>query len=337
MTTQVKLNQLDTTVYNSNIFLQALVNGNFDVWTKGTSIAWGTSVYAPDRWLFVTGSGQAGTITQQDGTGVAGSRFSMRVQRTSGQLASNNEIYYAMESVDSIKLRGKKLTLSFWAKCGANFSPTSSLLPVAIVTGKGTDQKVASFTTSANAIAENKVLTTSVQKFTVTTTAVIASDITQIGLRFSNYTTGTAGANDWFEIEQVQLCAGDVALPFQPKSEEEETLSCQRWLYEVTGGITTSYQSYAPAHATSTTNGYASILFPVKMRIPPTLLSLTPGNFSFGYSGGGNVALTNIVIGVATNKSAFLTLTAASGLTANMPGLLYATAAASPMYFSAEI
>lgn len=292
---------------------QALINGNFDVWQRGTSVAGGAATYTADRWLFSTGSGQAHTITQQT-AGLNGSTYSCRVQRTAGQLASNNEFYYAMETTDSIKLRGNKLTLSFWAKCGANFSVPSSLLPVAIVTGKGTDQKVASFTTSADAIAENKTLTTSWQKFTLTTTAAIASDITQIGLRFSNYTDGTAGANDWFEITQVQLCAGDVALPFMPKSYEEELRACMRYC-KVFSSAGSEGVGFGWANQTTT----AKISIPIStMRIIPDLTA-TAADWQLADSASAGVDLSGIQISTdpvsLSNGILWIQATVASGLT----------------------
>lgn len=219
--------------YNS-LYRQAIINGNFDVWQRGTSLAGGTggntAVYAADRWNTYNGSATS-TFSQQDGTGVPGSRYSIRCQRNNGQTATTTtNLATALETINSIKFRGVKITLSFWAKCGANYSPASSALIASIVTGKGTDQNIyAGFTDLTDAIKETKTLTTSWQKFTLTTTNVIASDITQIGVLFNCTPVGTAGANDWFEIAQVQLCAGDVALPFMPKSFEEELNACQRY------------------------------------------------------------------------------------------------------------
>jgi hypothetical protein len=154
----------------------------------------------------------------------------------------------ALESQDSIKFRGKKLTLSFYARGGAEFVADNSTLVSKIVTGKGTDQKVLAFTASADGVSQNNTLTTSWQKFTCTTTAAIASDITQIGVSFAFTHAGSGTTTNYFEITQVQLCAGDVALPFMPKSFEEELRACQRY-YEK------SYL-YTTAPGTAETAGY---------------------------------------------------------------------------------
>lgn len=127
------------------------------------------------------------------------------------------------------KYNGKKVTLSFYARGGAEFVSDNATLVSKIVTGKGTDQKVLSFTTSADAISQNNTLTTGWVKFTCTTTNVIASDITQIGVSFSFTHAGSGTTTNYFEVTQVQLCAGDVALPFQPKSFDDELRACQRY------------------------------------------------------------------------------------------------------------
>jgi hypothetical protein len=257
---------------NNSLFRQALVNGNFDIWQRNTSIALTTADgYTADRWYADTATaGDDKTISRQDGSGVNGSYYCARVQRVNGETGHTVlRLSQALESQDSIKFRGKKLTLSFYARKGANFSASSDILTAKIVTGKGTDQKLNAFTTSADAISENKTLTTSWQKFTLTTTDVIASDITQIGVSFSFDPTGTAGAADYFEITQVQLCAGDVALPFQPKSYGDELRECQRYYQKLLANG--NYSNFTIGYANTTSSWYGAIWFPVEMRTIPTL------------------------------------------------------------------
>ena len=236
------------TSYGS-IFRQAIINGNFDVWQRNTTIAMTTAnAYTADRWYCETATaGTDKTVSREDGTGVNGSYYCARVKMVSDvdELLTFSQ---ALESQDSIKFRGKKLTLSFYARGGAEFVADNSTLVSKIVTGKGTDQKVLAFTASADGVSQNNTLTTSWQKFTCTTTAAIASDITQIGVSFAFTHAGSGTTTNYFEITQVQLCAGDVALPFMPKSFEEELRACQRY-YEK------SYL-YTTAPGTAETAGY---------------------------------------------------------------------------------
>jgi len=256
---------------------QAIMNGNFDVWQRGTTVALTTTNnYTADRFYAETSTAtDYKTISRQDGTGVLGSNYCARIQRPSGRTTVNPIILsQALETTDSIKLRGKKLTLSFWARKGANFSAASDVLVAKIVTGKGTNQKLTSFTTSADAVSENKTLTEEWQKFTITTPDAIASDITQIGIRFSFSPVGTASTNDYFEIAQMQLCVGEIALPFQPNSFEEELRACQRY-YE-TG--TTEYLNYV----SSGVSGLTRIFFKVTKRVTPTVTQSNIANSNFG-------------------------------------------------------
>jgi len=221
---------------STNLFQQAIINGNFDVWQRNTTIAMTTAnAYTADRWYCETATaGTDKTVSREDGTGVNGSYYCARVKIVSDvdELLTFSQ---ALESQDSIKFRGKKLTLSFYARGGAEFVADNATLVSKIVTGKGTDQKVLAFTASADGVSQNNTLTTSWQKFTCTTTAAIASDITQIGVSFAFTHAGSGTTTNYFEITQVQLCAGDVALPFMPKSFQEELMLCCRY-YEKSYG-----------------------------------------------------------------------------------------------------
>jgi hypothetical protein len=223
-------------VYTNSLARQAIINGNFDVWQRGTSVAMtAANDYTADRWYCETATaGTDKTVSREDGTGVNGSYYCARVKMVSDvdELLTFSQ---ALESQDSIKFRGQKVTLSFYARGGAEFVADNATLVSKIVTGKGTDQKVLAFTTSADGVSQNNTLTTSWQKFTCTTTAAIASDITQIGVSFSFTHAGAGTTTNYFEVTQVQLCAGDVALPFMPKSYADELKQCERYCESIDG------------------------------------------------------------------------------------------------------
>lgn len=256
-----------------SIYRQALINGNFDVWQRGTSFV--SSSYAggavADRWrAFRNAYAADGTISRQDGTGVDGSRYCLRFARDSGTSGTGNrQLYYcALETHNAILFRGSKMTLSFWARKGANYSSTSDYLVSLISTGTGTDENVNSFTGEATAATQNNVLTTSWQKFTMTTSAVIADSINEITIAFTSTCTGTAGAADYFEITQVQLCAGEVALPFQPKSYGDELKACKRYFERIEPNAADS--AITNGSLSSTTNAFCILPFEVEKRAIPT-------------------------------------------------------------------
>jgi hypothetical protein len=272
VTQKVEVETLATSDYfNVNsLARQAIINGNFDVWQRGTSIAMtAANAYTADRWYCETATaGTDKTVSREDGTGVNGSYYCARVKMVSDvdELLTFSQ---ALESQDSIKFRGQKVTLSFYARGGAEFVADNATLVSKIVTGKGTDQKVLAFTTSADGVSQNNTLTTSWVKFTCTTTNVIASDITQIGVSFAFTHAGSGTTTNYFEVTQVQLCAGDVALPFMPKSYARELLDCMRYYYRMIADAVYSRFGFG----TAVTTGEINFGIPTKvpLRALPTL------------------------------------------------------------------
>ena len=308
--------------FNNSMYRQTIINGNFDIWQRGTSlVSGGSSPYViADRWQsFRSGNVVGATFSQQDGTGVTGSKYCLRAQRNNGISTTNALSIWScsMESINAVKFRSSKVTMSFWARCGANYSPASSLLVASIRSGTGSDEATVATWTGQNTDATTSVtLTTSWQKFTLTTSSVLGASINNLGVTFDATPTGTAGTNDWFDIAQVQLCAGNVALPFMPKSFEEELRACQRY-YEK------SYL-YSVAPLTSTTVGihvspvtdntvlisqrYASVYFKVNKRTnsTPTIYPFTTptntGRVSAADTGGDLGASSGTVAGASDSS-----------------------------------
>jgi len=288
-TTKITPNQQTDYGLMTSLSRQAIINGNFDIWQRGTTLAINGIVILADRWkMYVNSTNEANTFSQADGTGVDGSQYCAKWQRTAGQTGTVGfQFGQSLETRDSIKFRNKKVTLSFWAKAGANYSASSGYLVSSIITGTGTDGEVIlGFTGAATAATQNNVLTTSWQKFTLTTSAVIGVGINQIGIKFVDIPVGTAGADDSFYITQVQLCAGDVALPFMPNSYEEELRACQRCYISIGGS--SAYEYLCNGHMTSTTSCSFIVYLPVKMR---TIAAVTStGNFQIMNGGAANTA-----------------------------------------------
>ncbi|TLN00072.1 hypothetical protein FDZ73_20440 [bacterium] len=218
---------------NNSLFRQAIINGNFDVWQRGASFTHSSIVkYCADRWIAYRESWAGGlTTSRQDGTGVAGSQYCIRVQRDNANAdVSGINLHNVLETVDSVKFRGKKVNVSFYARKAPGYSAAGSLLYASIESSTGVDQQRP--TAWVGALTEgmiNATLTTNWQKFTFTTTNTVSTLLNQLGLRFTITPVGTAGVDDYVEITQVQFCAGDVDLPFQPKSFEEELRACLRY------------------------------------------------------------------------------------------------------------
>ena len=277
--------QLSGVSVNENIAgKNFIINGGFDIWQRGTSFASTTSVtYTADRWGYSTAV-TAGTYTiSQIASGLTGFKYANRVQRTSGSTQTGS-FYFgnSIETQNSLPMAGQTVTLSFWARAGANYSPTSSYLTPNVYSGTGTDLNIlnGSFTGLASVASQLCVLTTSWQKFTLTGT--VGSTATQLALQFVETPTGTAGANDYFDITGVQLEIAPQATPFSRAggSIGGELALCQRYYYRQTPSA--PYGAYGIGSAISTTTGEIAFNLPVTMRTAPASLDYSASGLRVG-------------------------------------------------------
>ncbi len=244
-----------------------IINGGFDVWQRGTSFAVpaNTKTYTADRWVAYD-STNTSTISRQSADN-DGSQYACRVQRDSGQTGTATEEFeQAFETEDIAKYRGKNVTVSVYLKKGANYSATSDNLVMTLVTGtagEATHLNIG-FTGAVTNGTLTQAITSSSVKYSFTTTAVIASNVTQMALRFVKTPTGTAGADDWFQIEQVQLEAGSVATDFEIRNYATELAMCQRY-FQLPG----SWQAHSDTYTATAFKIMHS--FPVTMRASPTI------------------------------------------------------------------
>ena len=240
----------------------AVLNSNFSVAQRGTSVALAASTsiansYTLDRWQMPTNANQACTVSQQstnDTTNLPNIQYCGRFQRNSGQTGTGNlNPSQTLETINSVQFAGKAVTLSFYARAGANYSATSSALGFTMVSGTGTDGNVqVGFTGQASVASGTATLTTTWQRFSYTGT--VAATAKQLGFFFTFTPTGTASTNDYFEITGVQLELGSVANTYQPNGAtyQAELAACQRY-YEK------SYeQGTAPATATESNMSLSS-------------------------------------------------------------------------------
>jgi len=261
-------------------FRNKIINGGFDVWQRSTSatVTGADSYSTADRWRIRT-AGAGGSVTSsRQSAGLNGYQYCLRYQRVSGNTDTNAlQLVQTLETSESIKLVGGSVVLSFWARSGANYSPTSSALKVYLTSGTGTDQYWLSFTNYANVIDQTATLTTTWQRFVYIATP--STSATQFSVQFQMTPTGTAGANDYFEITGVQLEANYQATPFEQRPIGVELQLCQRYYCYMnfdtgTGAnFVDGYQSYG-AYITSW------LQFPQTMRTRPTTVTIGIGGYS---------------------------------------------------------
>lgn len=259
-----KLTATTAVTSNRNI----LINGSFNVWQRGTSFADSAFGLTVDRWEAGRGGFASGlTVSRQ--TGPTNFQYCARVQRASGNTSTQN-IRFAttLETVNSLPLAGKTVTVSFYARAGANFSTSSSQIDVVLRSGTTTDAaRIGAgdnfVTGAATPVSLTQPLTTSWQRFSVS--GSVASTATQLALIVYASPTGTAGANDWYEITGVQVEAGAFATPFEFEDISETLTKCERYYHEQN----TTYVYYNIFNSGNCATSF--VKFPMTMRAAPTI------------------------------------------------------------------
>ncbi len=213
----------------NSLYRQAIINGNFDVWQRGTSFVNPINTqYLADRWFLglvssawaATASQKAFTVGQTDVPN--NPKFYLELNIT-----TSTTTYVAIsQRIENVRtFSGTTCTLSFWAKVA---SGTIAVAPNLIQNfGSGGTPS-----TPVTTAGTGKTLTTSWQKFTQTftlpsiagkTLGTNGDDSIQVQFILPNSTVTT------IHLAQVQLNEGSVALPFMPKSFEEELTACKRY------------------------------------------------------------------------------------------------------------
>ena len=252
-----------------------VLNSAMQVWQRSTSTALsaGVRTFIADRWEAFCATANM-TISRQatgDTTNLPNVQYVQRLQRTSGSTGTSTvTVAQNMESINSIPFAGKTITYSFYARKGANFSgSTVGSIDVFMLTGTGTDQNVyTGYTGSSTIINSTITLTSTITRYTITTT--VPTTATQIGFYFNFTPTGTAGANDYFDVSAVQIDIGSVALPFRTNgaTPQGELAACQRYYWRSSKMETFGHHGIGIGK--NGTSAMIDIKLPVTMRVKPT-------------------------------------------------------------------
>jgi hypothetical protein len=276
-------------------FRNAIINGNFDVWQRGTSFT-AADVYTTDRW-FINRNSSTATLTRQSftlgQTDVPGEpTYFCRTAVTSVTGAAN--IVVIEQRIEDVRtFAGQTVTVSFWAKADGS-KPIAIELSQNFGTGGSPSTRI-------TGISVTKVtLSTNWQKVTVTATLPSISGKTlgtddnshlalyiwfDAGSNFNARTDSLGQQSGTFDIAQVQLEPGTVATPFERRSFGQELALCQRYYISTLSGAPNELNLIGPA---ITVDRIAqSGIFPVAMRGVPTVTIYSPSGTA------GKVALYN--------------------------------------------
>ena len=227
-----------TTRVNAGGRRNIIINGGMAVAQRGTSTTSGAKVYLLDRFYTYQFNASGRTVSQSTDSPSEFSH-SLKVQRAANNTATT-DVYLSqpIESKNCVGTAGKKITFSFWAKKGANWSRPSSIFPVSVTSGTGTDQSfMAGVTGGVTLINSSATLTTSWAKYSFTSSAIVPTNSTQLIYQTISGWAGTAGADDSFYITGIQLETGETATDFEHRSYGEELTLCQRYFEKITGGL----------------------------------------------------------------------------------------------------
>ena len=293
-------------------FRNVLINGDFKVWQRGTSITVTTgSPYTADRWC-VTPGGTANFSASRQTASLDGFQYCLRFQRTASN-TNTSALYLSqpVETVNSVPLANKQVSFSFYARAGANFSAASSALNVRIVTGTGTDGNylAATLTGQAFQLDTTATLTTSWQRFTYS--VLIPSGVNQVQPVFFYTPVGTAGAADYVDITGVQLEQNLQPTPFEQRPIGVELALCQRYFWRHTSR--TNDGSVGSGVMYSTTVALGIILFPVPARSSAPTVTGSSNSCLEVVVAGAVLGASNVSFGDTTSYSTATAVTVSGG------------------------
>ena len=221
-------------------FKNYIINGNFDVWQRGTSQT--SNAYGSDD-RFINGNvGSTKTHSRQTCTDTERALFNAQYySRTvvSSVVGTSNQVVKFQFIEDVTKLAGKTVTLSFWAKADSTKNIAIDFGQIFGLGGTPSTEVSAVGVTTFN-------LTSTWQKFTKTVTlpSIVGKTLGTDGVHttsswvvfwfdagsyFNTRTNSLGQQSGTFGSAQIQLVEGSVATPFENLSYALQYEQCRRY------------------------------------------------------------------------------------------------------------
>lgn len=187
-----------------------ILNGNFDLWQRGTSFSVSADTYTADRWISL---GNNTTSQQTDVPTINGAKYSLNMTGTGVNLS----LYQKIKNENNI-LYDKKSTVSFYVK-GSQAISNAGIRLVNRTQAIQIDVQTYDITTSWNKIEVTFTNSTNwnnddlIEVYILNDTNVVNSQY----VRFS----------------QVKFEVGEVATDFEPKTVEEVEKDCFDYYYRL--------------------------------------------------------------------------------------------------------
>ena len=242
-----------------------IINGNFDIWQRGTSISLSGSAYTADRFSVGAASGSFARQSFTLGQTEVPNEPSYYGRWTISSNSQNYEVHQRIEDVRT--LAGQTATLSFYARRPSGSTTINARIVQYFGTGGSPSSTVV---TSLGTVA----LTTDWQKFTFTVDVPSISGKTLgtdnnhslwVGVQITDTNTGT------IDFSQVQFEKGTEATPFEHRPYDMELARCHRYYYKTYTTTTSNrYTFFYPARVTGSTTATVCATYPT-MRTSPSI------------------------------------------------------------------
>ena len=277
----------------------ALINGNFEIWQRGTSST--TLGYSTaDRWYVNNNTGTS-TMSQSTTYLAPDARYSLKI--IPSVAANVTSVTQTLETNNSIQFAGQNVTLS--AYCAADSST-----PMQLFCRYSTSVDVASagvWTTITATSGGTGTVSTAMTRISGVYAIPSTAQSMQIAIApVSNMAIGVAA---YYGSVQLELGTTVSVFTRNASSFQAELAACQRYYYRQTS-ITNygQFASYTPASTTTTI--YGQIQPAVTMRIAPTSVEFSTLRVNDAFAG--NPAVTAVTIGETANGFTNITITSST-------------------------
>jgi hypothetical protein len=305
-------------------FRNAIINGGFDIWQRGTSFTPSSNlIYTADRFFAYNSGNGSMTVSRQTftpGNTISGYEPQFFLRTVVASVGTSTLFNLGQRIEDVRKFAGQTVTVSFWMKSDASRTVTGFAYQL-FGTGGST------FTTTQYGTFN---VTTSWQRFTATVNIPSISGKTIGTDSYLAIELNLPAATQTTEIWGMQVEAGSVATPFEQRPIGTELALCQRYFTRIDtqspfGGVYT-------LNAVSAANAEFDIVIPlpVQMRSTPTpstnisaFISGTPTGTQVSLYRGGYVGGTWTSNGLRASKNhIWVAINGWSGSNAGTSGVL---------------
>jgi len=293
----------------------AIINGGFDIWQRGTSSTTNLA-YLADRWFNYTSAGTT-TFSQESTVVPTGSRYSFKVAQASANATIT--VNQAIETANALQFAGK--TVTFSAQVAAT---ASTNIQIQIGYSTSVDNAALGSWTTIYASTGGSVTPTSTTFIPLVGTFAIPSTAKSlyINIFIPTLTTGTSA---YIGQAQLELGAAPTTFTRAGGTLQGELAACQRYYYRMGG--TAAYTMMGMGSAISTTVARCLIVNPVTMRTSPTAIDFS--TLAIGDFVAGAITVTAAAIDAASPSGTTINFTTAGTTTTYRPYAVFSNASTS--------